>query len=33
LAISYLSARNITLGTGLFFGSFKIADAILAFLN
>ena len=32
-AISNLSARNITLGTGLFFGSFKIADAIVAFMH
>lgn len=32
-AISHLSARNITLGTGLFFGSFKIADAIVAWIS
>lgn len=28
-AISHISSQNITLGTGLFFGSFKIVDAVL----
>lgn len=29
-AISHISVRNITLGTGLFYGSFKIVDAVLS---
>jgi MFS family permease len=29
-AISYISVRNITLGTGLFYGSFKVVDAFLS---
>jgi hypothetical protein len=31
-SLQNLSARNVTLGTGIFFGSFKIFEGILAFI-